>query len=79
MMAAMDAGNADLFFAQWAKHVPEAVRTGDPTSLKIEFYLQMIFAVYPVPHSLPHPCKPISMTVTTPLEEDYTVGCWRPF
>lgn len=42
-----DAGNSQRLFQLWNKHVPVGVRRGDLVAQKIEFYLNIHFAVLP--------------------------------
>ncbi|XP_026879233.2 lisH domain-containing protein ARMC9 isoform X1 [Electrophorus electricus] len=41
-----------VFFELWAEHVPEDIRDNDPAVRKLEFYLHIHFAIYPLKNSL---------------------------
>ena len=41
------------FFAMWEKHLPEKIRNSDSVAQKLEFYLNIFFAIYPITHNQP--------------------------
>lgn len=43
-----DAGQYDTFWKLWEDHVPRDIRTKDYTCQRLEFYIQIHFAVYPI-------------------------------
>ena len=47
MISAYDEGLYERFFVLWAKHVPEDVRDNNEVAQKLEFYLNIHFAVAP--------------------------------
>jgi len=51
VMAAFDAGREEELFALWESYVPPLVRKRDRTCLKLEFYVHIFFAVWPM-HAL---------------------------
>ena len=57
MIASLEQGNADTFFSLWQRHLPPAVLRDDVTCTKLEFYVQMFFAVQPLHPHAPRPAK----------------------
>lgn len=55
MIKAFTDGRRKDFFVLWEKFLPETLRNTDPVAQKLEFYLQIYFAVYPLRNSLPWP------------------------
>ncbi|XP_071840885.1 lisH domain-containing protein ARMC9-like isoform X3 [Apostichopus japonicus] len=45
-------GNRREFFGLWDDNVPESVRTTDPICKKLEFYLNIYFAIFPIKYQL---------------------------
>lgn len=43
-----DAGQYETFWKLWENHVPHDIRTKDYTCQRLEFYIQIHFAVYPI-------------------------------
>lgn len=43
-----DAGQHQMFWKLWEDHVPKDIRTKDYTCQRLEFYIQIHFAVYPI-------------------------------
>lgn len=43
-----DAGQYEMFWKLWDDHVPHDIRTKDYTCQRLEFYVQIHFAVYPI-------------------------------
>lgn len=41
-------GNAVDFFAIWEKYLPAKIRNDDAVAQKLEFYLNIYFAIYPL-------------------------------
>ena len=46
-------GKGDLFFKLWKEYLPPAVRDSDSVAQKLEFYLNIYFAIYPVKYNQP--------------------------
>ena len=57
MMKALDRGERDEVLRLWENFVPPLVRRTDRNSQKLEFYLNIFFAIYPV-----HPANPSRKT-----------------
>ena len=57
MMKALDRGERDEVLRLWENFVPPLVRRTDRNSQKLEFYLNIFFAIYPV-----HPVNPSRKT-----------------
>ena len=53
MVAVMESGDYDGFFKLWEKNIPEPIRASDPTAKRLEFYLNIYFAVQPIHPSIP--------------------------
>mmetsp|Transcript_32581 Transcript_32581/g.98361 ORF Transcript_32581/g.98361 Transcript_32581/m.98361 type:complete len:284 (-) Transcript_32581:475-1326(-) len=47
---AMDLGDGEAFFESWQEHLERAGASDDDDCMKLEFYLQIYFAVFPVVH-----------------------------
>lgn len=47
-LRALDAGEQPPFLAAWERCIPPAMRRRDRTCIKLEFYVHVYFAVYPV-------------------------------
>ncbi|KAJ8021710.1 LisH domain-containing protein ARMC9 [Holothuria leucospilota] len=45
-------GNRKEFFKLWEEHVPGGIRTSDPICKKLEFYLNIYFAIFPIKYQL---------------------------
>jgi len=43
-----DNANFQTFWELWEKNVPEDIRTKDQTCQRLEFYIHIHFAVYPI-------------------------------
>uniref|UniRef100_A0A4W4FQ01 LisH domain-containing protein ARMC9 n=1 Tax=Electrophorus electricus TaxID=8005 RepID=A0A4W4FQ01_ELEEL len=52
LLSSFDDGDMKVFFELWAEHVPEDIRDNDPAVRKLEFYLHIHFAIYPLKNSL---------------------------
>ncbi len=48
LMNAFTQGKWDLFFKLWSRHLPADVREDDLNALKIEFYIQIYFTIFPI-------------------------------
>ncbi|CAL1530183.1 unnamed protein product [Lymnaea stagnalis] len=46
-------GKGDLFFKLWREYLPPTVKDEDSVSQKLEFYLNIYFAIYPIKYSQP--------------------------
>ncbi|XP_004577260.2 lisH domain-containing protein ARMC9 [Ochotona princeps] len=57
LLAAFDSGHQKAFFHLWEEHVPSAVRDGDCTAQKLEFYLHIHFAIFLLKHRAGRPDK----------------------
>ena len=57
MVDALEQGDADGFFELWQRHVPAAVLRDDLTCTKLEFYIQMFFAIQSLHQHAPRPSK----------------------
>ncbi|XP_037705439.1 lisH domain-containing protein ARMC9 isoform X3 [Choloepus didactylus] len=57
LVAAFDSGDQKTFFDLWEEHIPISVRDGDSLARKLEFYLHIHFAIYPLKHSVGRPDK----------------------
>lgn len=44
-------GNGDNFFSMWEEHLSDKIRNTDPVAQKLEFYLYIYFAIYPMQHA----------------------------
>ncbi len=50
-LTAFERGDGPRFFALWLEHVPETTRADDVVCRKLEFYVNMYFAVFAIhPH-----------------------------
>ena len=43
-----DSGNQAGFWSLWEEHIPEEIRHKDQTCRRLEFYIQIHFAVFPI-------------------------------
>ncbi|XP_049979067.1 lisH domain-containing protein ARMC9 isoform X3 [Alexandromys fortis] len=57
LVAAFDNGDQKLFFDLWEGHVPSSIRDTDSLARKLEFYLHIHFAIYPLKYSGGRPDK----------------------
>jgi hypothetical protein len=48
MMQAFDLGKREHFFISWNRFMPLSLRQGDVICQKLEFYLHIYFAIFPV-------------------------------
>ena len=48
-------GRRKDFFLLWEKFLPDTLRNTDHVAQKLEFYLHIYFAVFPLRNSLPWP------------------------
>lgn len=52
---AFDSGDQKTFFHLWEEHVASAVRDGDCTAQKLQFYLHIHFAIFLLRHRAGRP------------------------
>uniref|UniRef100_A0A6I8NAY8 LisH domain-containing protein ARMC9 n=1 Tax=Ornithorhynchus anatinus TaxID=9258 RepID=A0A6I8NAY8_ORNAN len=57
MVTAFDIGAQRDFFDLWEEHIPSSFRDDEPQAQKLEFYLHIHFAIFPLKHSLEKPDK----------------------
>ncbi|XP_043820225.1 lisH domain-containing protein ARMC9 isoform X2 [Dromiciops gliroides] len=57
LITAFDNGAQKVFFGLWEEHVPASVREGDTLAQKLEFYLHIHFAIFPLKHTAGKPDK----------------------
>lgn len=57
LVAAFDNGDQKLFFDLWEGHVPSSIRDTDSLAQKLEFYLHIHFAIYPLKYCGGRPDK----------------------
>ncbi|XP_053453097.1 lisH domain-containing protein ARMC9 isoform X2 [Nycticebus coucang] len=55
LVCAFDNGDQKVFFNLWEEHIPSSIRNGDALAQKLEFYLHIHFAIYPLKHSVGRP------------------------
>ncbi|XP_068137383.1 lisH domain-containing protein ARMC9 isoform X2 [Hyperolius riggenbachi] len=48
LLSAFEDGDRKTFFEKWEEHVPAEIRSGDPVAQKLEFYLNIHFAIFPL-------------------------------
>lgn len=48
LVDAFDEGKRELFFLTWKKYVPMGLRMNDEVTIKLEFFLHIYFAVFPM-------------------------------
>ena len=51
MLQLFQNGHADEFFAVWDQFLPSKIRNEDAVAQKLEFYLNIYFAIYPLKHN----------------------------
>ena len=44
-------GLRDDFFSQWVENIPEKIRNEDSVAQKLEFYVHIYFAIYPMKYN----------------------------
>ncbi len=52
LLSTFKVGAKKEFFRLWDENVPESVRNNDPLCKKLEFYLNIYFAIYPIKYNL---------------------------
>ncbi|XP_072030947.1 lisH domain-containing protein ARMC9-like isoform X2 [Amphiura filiformis] len=52
LLSSFKVGAKKEFFILWDENVPESVRQNDPVCKKLEFYLNIYFAIYPIKYHL---------------------------
>ncbi|XP_069068960.1 lisH domain-containing protein ARMC9 [Pleurodeles waltl] len=52
LITAFEDGDRKVFFELWEEHIPQEIRDGDPLAQKLEFYLHIHFAIYPLKHGM---------------------------
>ncbi|XP_040828219.1 lisH domain-containing protein ARMC9 [Ochotona curzoniae] len=57
LLVAFDSGDQKTFFHLWEEHVASAVRDGDCTAQKLQFYLHIHFAIFLLRHRAGRPDK----------------------
>ncbi|XP_018612859.1 lisH domain-containing protein ARMC9 isoform X3 [Scleropages formosus] len=55
LLKSFENGDATVFFELWIEHIPSDIRDGDPDAQKLEMYLQIHFATFPLKHSFGRP------------------------
>ncbi|CAM9765128.1 unnamed protein product [Lampetra planeri] len=55
LLSAFDQGERTEFFVLWGENIPGTLCDSDPTAQKLEFYLQIHFAIYPIQHAVGKP------------------------
>lgn len=50
MVTYFEAGQGTEFFQMWTEYLPENIRNQDTVAQKLEFYLNIYFAIYPIKH-----------------------------
>ncbi|XP_078523904.1 lisH domain-containing protein ARMC9 [Lissotriton helveticus] len=50
LITAFEDGDRKVFFELWEEHIPQEIRDGDHLAQKLEFYLHIHFAIYPLKH-----------------------------
>lgn len=48
LLSAFEDGDRKTFFDTWEEHVPSDTRSNDPLAQKLEFYLHIHFAIFPL-------------------------------
>uniref|UniRef100_A0A8C4RYL4 LisH domain-containing protein ARMC9 n=1 Tax=Erpetoichthys calabaricus TaxID=27687 RepID=A0A8C4RYL4_ERPCA len=51
-LTSFEDGDEKVFFNLWEEHIPEHIRDKDPQSQKLEFYLHIHFAIFPLKTTL---------------------------
>ena len=51
MMECFTLGLRDDFFSQWVENIPEKIRNEDSVAQKLEFYVHIYFAIYPMKYN----------------------------
>ena len=66
-------GLRDDFFSLWMEHLPEKIRNEDHVAQKIEFYVHIYFAIYPMKYltKVGKPSLPISSLIIFIILEDF--------
>ncbi|XP_053566281.1 lisH domain-containing protein ARMC9 isoform X2 [Bombina bombina] len=52
LISAFDDGDGTVFFGLWEEHIPSETRNGDPMAQKLEFYLHIHFAIFPLKQNI---------------------------
>ncbi|KAM3932089.1 lisH domain-containing protein ARMC9 [Leptodactylus fuscus] len=52
LLTAFEDGYRERFFEKWNEHVPLEVRSTDPLAQKLEFYLHIHFAIFPLKNNM---------------------------
>ncbi|XP_077343803.1 lisH domain-containing protein ARMC9 [Lithobates pipiens] len=52
LLSAFEDGDRKTFFEKWEEHVPTETRSNDPLAQKLEFYLHIHFAIFPLKHNI---------------------------
>ncbi|KAK1805845.1 hypothetical protein P4O66_012897, partial [Electrophorus voltai] len=76
LLSSFDDGDMKVFFELWAEHVPEDIRDNDPAVRKLEFYLHIHFAIYPLKNSLG---RQVNFTFIVYLKCSLKTSTWCPY
>ncbi|XP_038076585.1 lisH domain-containing protein ARMC9-like [Patiria miniata] len=52
LLSLFKVGSRKEFFHLWDENIPESVKSNDPVCKKLEFYLSIYFAIYPIKYQL---------------------------
>lgn len=52
LLTAFEDGDRETYFEKWNEHVPLETRRNDPLAQKLEFYLHIHFAIFPLKHNV---------------------------
>ncbi|XP_033641945.1 lisH domain-containing protein ARMC9-like [Asterias rubens] len=52
LLSMFKVGSRKEFFLLWDSNIPESVKSNDPVCKKLEFYLSIYFAIYPIKYQL---------------------------
>ncbi|XP_069473663.1 lisH domain-containing protein ARMC9 isoform X3 [Ambystoma mexicanum] len=52
LITSFEDGDRKVFFELWKEHIPPEIRDSDPLAQKLEFYLHIHFAIYPLKHGV---------------------------
>ncbi|KAM5164049.1 lisH domain-containing protein ARMC9 isoform 2-T3 [Mantella aurantiaca] len=52
LLSAFEDGDRKTFFDMWEEHVPTETRSNDPLAQKLEFYLNIHFAIFPLKNNV---------------------------
>ncbi len=71
-------GKRQDFFRLWTQFIPESIRSEDSTAQKLEFYLNIYFAIYPLKYNIE--VSLLSMYLNNPriVPPFHVVQLWEP-